>query len=401
MSVPPPLRVPTADELRAVFDASKALTIGLEEELMVLDPGSLDLAPIAEQVLERMAGDARFKRELPAAQIEIVTPPARSVPQAIEALATARRALAETSGDLARFAAAGTHPFAGPDGVLNRHERYRHTLTEYGPVARRQLVFALQVHVAVGGAERSLAVYNALRSHLPELAALAANAPFHAGRDSGLASARPKIAETLPRQGIPPAIESWESFAGALRWGAASGSVPEPRLWWWELRPHTAFGTLEIRVPDAQVTVREAGAVAAVAHSLVAWLAARHDAGEVLPVHPTWRLEENRWSACRHGVHGRLSDPDSGRTEPTAERLGRLLDDLEPIALELGCASELAHGRALAHENGSDRQRAQHHEGDPTALTRWLADRFTEGTGDPDGLHGPAVPRPASSRESS
>src|SRR5213075_2861884 len=134
----------------------------------------------------------------------------------------------------------------------------------------------LQVHVAPGDAERTLAVYNALRGHLPELAALAANAPFHAGRDTGFASVRPLIGGLLPRQGVPPAIPSWEAFAETLRWGRVAGAVPEPRRWWWELRPHLAFGTLELRVPDAQTTVADAAAVAAFVHALVARLGERH-----------------------------------------------------------------------------------------------------------------------------
>ena len=145
-------------------------------------------------------------------------------------------------------------------------------------MARRQLVCALQVHVAVGGADRTLAVYNALREHLPELAALAANAPFHAGADTGLASIRPKISEGLPRQGIPPAFASWEELAAELRWGRTAGALPELALWWWELRPHLSHGTLELRVPDAQTTIAEAAAVAAVGQALVVRLAERHDA---------------------------------------------------------------------------------------------------------------------------
>ena len=147
-------------------------------------------------------------------------PPVRTVPEAVAELAAARRALAARRGAVRRgSAAAGVHPFAAPLGELNAGERYDLTAGEYGDIARRQLVCALQVHVAVGGADRALAVYNALRSYLPDVAALAANAPFHGGRDTGLASVRPKICEQLPRQGIPPAIACWEAFADALRLG--------------------------------------------------------------------------------------------------------------------------------------------------------------------------------------
>ena len=269
----------TAAALRDAFDAPEPLTVGLEEELMLLDPESLELAPRAAEVLDRLDGDTRFKPELPAAHLEIVTPPLPDVGAAITTLAGGRRRLQEAAEGLVRPAGAGVHPFSPAEGPLNEGERYDRIRAEYGRVAERQLVCALQVHVALGGADRTLAVYNALRGYLPELAALAANAPIFQSRDTGLASVRPKISETLPRQGVPPPIESWEAFAEELGWGAASGAVPEPGLWWWELRPHPVFGTLELRVPDTQTTLAEAEGVAGFAHALVGRLAERHDAG--------------------------------------------------------------------------------------------------------------------------
>src|SRR6185503_11122575 len=126
--------------------------------------------------------------------------------------------------------------------------------------------------VAIRGADRALAVHDALRSFLPELGALAANAPLYGGQDTGLASARPPVSALLPRQGIPPALGSWAAYAEALR------VVRDASRWWWELRPHPVHGTLEIRVPDAQATVADAAGVAAVGHTLAVWLAERHDA---------------------------------------------------------------------------------------------------------------------------
>ena len=235
---------------------------------MLLDPETLDLTGVAAQILR---GGGRVKLELPAAQLEVATAPAASVDDAIAELAAGRRELAEMAAGVARPAAAGVHPFAAPIGALNAGERYDAILADYGDVARSQQVCALQVHVALGSADATLAVYNALRGHLPELAALAANAPFHAGRDTGLASVRPLIGGLLPRQGVPPVIPSWEAFAEMLGW------LKDPRQWWWELRPHPAFGTLELRVCDAQTTVAEAAAVASFAHALVAWLAERFE----------------------------------------------------------------------------------------------------------------------------
>lgn len=365
---------PTADALRAGFERPGSPSIGLEEELMLLDPETLDLAPVAAHALERVSGDPRFKLELPAAQVEIVTPPCASVPAAADALAAARARLAAALDGTVRLAGAGVHPFASGRGQLNAHERYEAMEREYGEVARRQLVFGLHVHVGLGGPDRALAVYNALRSHLPELAALAANAPFYEGRDSGLQSVRPKLSGLLPRQGIPPAFDSWETFARALAWGAA-GRFP-PRQWWWEARLHPVHGTLEVRVPDTQSTVGDTAAVAAVVHALVHRLAAAHDAGEVLPAEPSWKIDENRWSACRHGLGGEMADLRTGRLEPTRERLERLLDDLAASAAELDCTRGLDAARRLLRGNGAEAQRAVAVERGVRGMTAWLADAF-------------------------
>ena len=369
--------LPDARELRRRFDAAIPFTVGIEEEVMLLDPRSGELSPCAEALLARLDGDERFKPELPAAQLEIATAPAASAAEAVAQLAAARRDLAAAADGLARPAVAAVHPFSAVEGELSRGPRYDELLAEYGAVARRQLVAALQVHVAVGGAARTLAVYGALRSYLPELAALAANAPFHDGRDSGFASVRPTLAGQLPRQGVPPPLESWEQFATELRWGAAAGAPPP--TWWWELRPHIAFGTLELRVPDAQTTVAEAGVVVALAQALVATLAARHDAGVPLPVSPSWRIAHNRWAALRHGLDGTLADLDSGEPVPTRARLAALLEEVAPAAERLGSGPLLAHAAASLEANGALRQRVVAAERGITGadgLVGWLAERF-------------------------
>jgi carboxylate-amine ligase len=268
---------------------------------------------------------------------------------------------------------AAVHPWAASLGVLNEGGRYDAIATEYGSMARRQLVASLQVHVAVGGAERSLAVYNALRCYLPELTALAANGPFYEGIDTGLATVRPGICVLLPRQGVPPALTSWEEFAGALRW------LPDASRWWWELRPHPLYGTLELRVPDAQTTLGEAAGLISFVQALVASLAERHDAGDPLPGAPTWRINENRWSALRHGVEGNLVDLASGRRVATRERLAALADEVEPVARRLGSSELLSQTRASIARNGAIRQREAATDAGIRGLPAWLADRFIYG----------------------
>jgi glutamate---cysteine ligase / carboxylate-amine ligase len=318
---------------------------------MLLDTETLDLAPRATEVLEALAGDPRFKLEMPAAQFEIVTAPHATLAAAERELAEGRRALVGALPADLRAAGAGGHPFASGLGPLNRAERYDAIGAEYASVANRQLVFGLHVHIAIAGADRALAVYNALRSHLPDLAALAANAPFYEGRDSGLASVRSRISGLLPRQGVPPALDSFETYADALRWCGFA----DPRQWWWELRLHPVYGTVEVRVPDTQSTVADTAAVATVVEALVRDLAARHDAGEPLPAHESWRIDHNRWAACRHGIDAVMTDPASGAREPVRERLARL----GAPALD-GAARQ----RAIAAERGS------------RGLVDWLAAEF-------------------------
>jgi carboxylate-amine ligase len=367
-----------APSLRAVFDVPRAATIGIEEELMLLHPRSLDLEPSSETALAALAGDTRFKPELIAAQIETVTPPRRTVGDAAQVLREARRDLAAALEGRALVAGAGVHPFAAALGELHGATRYAELASEYASVARRQLVFGLHVHVAVGDADIAVAVHDALRSYLPDLAGLAANAPFHEGRDSGLASVRPTIAAMLPRQGVPPALGSWEAFERALGWGEEAGVLPAKRRWWWELRLHPTFGTIEVRVADTQTTVDETAAYAAVVHALVAWLAERAQVGEALPVAPTWRIAENRWRAARAGLDASFADLVTGAREPLRARLERLFDELAPVAARLGCAGELEHARALAAgPGGAARQRAEAAaRGGLDGLTSWLAGRL-------------------------
>ncbi len=370
-------------DIAAAFDAAQEVTVGVEEELMLLAPGDLDLAPKAPNVLARVDGDDRFKLELPASQIESVTTPCQTVGEIRGQLSRARVDLVEACDGLVELAAAGVHPTAAPAGALNRNERYDAAAERYGErVLGRQLVFALQVHVAPGSADTALAAYNALRSYLPEIAGLAANAPFFGGRDTGLASVRPSIGLLLPRQGVPPVIESWDEFAAALEWGAR-GDTFDRAAWWWELRPHVTHGTLELRVPDAQTTVDDAAAIAALGHCLVAWLVERHREGEQLPVAPSWRIAENRWLAARDGAEAQLVDLESGEQFWLSERIASLVEELAPVAARLGCSDELGRVDALARRNGAVCQREIAAERGIEGVVGWLRDEFLVGCGEP------------------
>lgn len=363
--------VPTDPEIvRSIFDSAPELTIGIEEEVLLLDPATHRLRPEAAAVTAR-AADPAIKAELPASQVELVTRPHPDLDGSLDDLRRARRRLVEVCGDEIRPAAAAVHPFESI-GAVSEAAHHRVVVDRHGEIARRQIVGALQIHVAVGSADRSLAVYNALRSHLPDLAALGAAAPFHEGRDVGLASVRPLVAGQLPRQGIPPAFTDWDHFAAEMAWGRAAGALPSFGSWWWELRPHVGFGTLEIRVPDAQPSLDAVDAVVRVAYGLVADLADRHRGGRPLPLAPTWRIEENRWRALRDGVHGELLDLDTGDVVPTARRLHRLFDRIEEHV-----PGGLDSARRLVARPTVDQLRRVGCEG----ASAYLADRFPPDAG--------------------
>jgi carboxylate-amine ligase len=364
----------SAAGLRDAFSNPGRFSLGAEEELMLLDPVTLDVAPRSEHVLSRLAGDGKFHRELLAAQLEIVTPVLQSAPEIARCLASARRQLVDALHGEVLIAGSGVHPGATQPAVVSASARYAAQEREYRwAVTGCGQTFGLHIHVAVPGPDRALAVYNALRSYLPELIALGANAPIYQGRDTGLCSVRPKLTEAFSRAGVPPSFASWDDFLTLIEWGRRSGSFPDHSHLWWDLRPHPTYGTLEIRVPDAQTRSEDAGAIAGVVQALAVHLAARFDAGETLPVHSSLLITENRWRALRHGLRGWLADLDTGDVRPTRLRLLGLLEELREAAASVGAEDALAHARTLAAGNGAERQRyVAAREGLP-GLLAWLA----------------------------
>jgi glutamate---cysteine ligase / carboxylate-amine ligase len=335
-----------AGDLRALFDRADEFTVGVEEELLIVDPVSFELVAAAPRLLAEVLDDDRFRAELSPAQIEIVSPVCTSPADAVRAILAGRREASAALAGEARLAGLATHPFAEPWSGISPGPRFELIELRFRWAARQGgLAAGLHVHVAVPGADTLLAVYNALRGYMPELAALAAAAPFFAGRDTGLASIRPKLADALPNQGVAPAFAGWGGYASLLSWGRRTGSFPDHTKLWWECRLHPGFGTIEMRVPDAQSAAADVETVATVAWALARWLAERYARGEPLPAHPAWAITENRWRAAADGVEGELVDLDLMRPVATRARIRDLLSRIGPHAG--GRAAEHAVERAL------------------------------------------------------
>jgi len=354
--------------LRARFDGAASFTVGAEDELLLVDADTLRPSPAGERALTLADGDPRVTGELRASQVEAVTPVCVSAADVARELASVRRLLAlGLARDGVLVVGAGTHPLALAPGPLARTHRSRTLARQHPWAAANVLTCGLHVHVAVGGADRALAVHDALRSYLPELIALGANAPYHRGEDSGLATVRPKLNGAWPRGGVPPAFRSWRDFSEFVVWGRDGGAFADCSHHWWDLRLNTDHGTIEVRAADTQLRVADAAAVVALVQCLVFELAARHDAGEPLPVAPCERIAENVYLAMRDGVAGSLIDLESGARVRTADRLHVLAERLMPAAVELGCDAELCgiaplllagggagHQRRLARHVGID-----------------------------------------------
>jgi glutamate---cysteine ligase / carboxylate-amine ligase len=361
-------------DLRERFDSIAPFTIGAEEEFMLVDPETLGLLPVAKRALAVAEGDPRVRGEFRASQLESVTPICVTVSEVERELASVRDLLASSLGDSAWLVASGTHPTANHPGAVSHGLRYREMAESNPWAARHMLTCGLHVHVAVGGVERTLAVYNALRSYLPEIIALGANAPIYRDEDSGLATVRPKLNGFKPRTGLPPAFASWEELTEFTSWARKGGEVPDESHHWWDIRLNTRHATLEVRAADTQTRVKDAATIAALVQSLVVELANRYDAGEVLPVARDERIKENMWLATRNGLNGWLIDLETGQRIPTIDRLQELADSLFDSARSVGCEDELGTIAALAADGGgATRQRKAYERGGAEGLIVELA----------------------------
>jgi glutamate---cysteine ligase / carboxylate-amine ligase len=370
-------RTPRA--FRASYDkAIVPFTVGLEEELMLVDSATGRLVACVDDVLAHVDGDERFRAELRATQIELVTRPYLSAEDVGRELATARLDLAGQLGNEIALLGCGTHPTASAPGRITEGDRYRAIARDNPWAARWMLTCGLHVHVAVSGGDRALAVFNALRSFLPELAALGANSPYWGRHHTRIASTRLQLNRSLLRHGVPPAFESWHAYADLVAWGCTSGTMPDPSYHWWDLRLNPGLGTIEVHVADTQTEVGETVAVVALVQTLAAWLGGRFDAGERLPRHDCARIGESLWLGLRVDSPSELADLDTGVREPTTDRISRLVDALEPTAERLGTGDQLARLPALATTRGADRQEAVARERGLDELVGWLTRRTVD-----------------------
>jgi glutamate---cysteine ligase / carboxylate-amine ligase len=341
------------------FAGATDLTVGIEEEFAILDPGTLDLVPRFEELRDAAAaGDPLLSEaiagELISSEIEIRSGRGEDISDALARQREVRQRLFSLAAARGlALGATGTHPWADYRRQPNIDtEHYRRVVDGLQYVARRNNTFSMHVHVGVRGADRAVRVCDRLRPVLPLLLAISANSPYVDGLDAGLHSARSQtFTKSFPRCGIPDAFGTWPAFAEYVDFLIRTNSIVEYTQVWWSVRPHFTFGTVEVRICDAQATAHEAEALTALIVACVAQ-AARDEDERVPFADPAPRLvEENFWRAIRHGQDGRLIDLDHAREFPAAEAADRLLQWTAPVRGELGIEP------AFPALNGAQRQR--------------------------------------------
>src|SRR5215211_3101334 len=364
---------------RDAYENGTDFTLAVEEEFAILDPESLELTNRFEDLQQASRGtvlEEHLVGELIASEVEVRTGRCESFADAA-ALVEERRAQlhehAEPHG--VALAAVGTHPWSRWQDqriIDTPHYRANDELLRY--VVWRNNSFGLHVHIGIRGADRAVAVCNAMRNYLPELLALSASSPFVEGVDTGLHSARTQIfTRMFPRCGVPDAFDNWSAYEDYVRMLYATKSITEHTQVWWSVRPHLAFPTVEVRICDAQPTVGEAQGLAGLIYALAARLAHAIDEGEPIEHLPHRLIEENFWRAIRWGLSGDFIDFARGETEPTRGRLERLIEWVLPIADELGVTPWLA----VPEANAAERQKARLASG--ASLREVYSEQVSEG----------------------
>jgi carboxylate-amine ligase len=362
------------------FGSSSPFTVGVEEELFLVDPTTREIARVTDAVLARLP---RFTRgrvlgEMCDGVVELVTPVCRDAGEVVRHLGALRAAVA--SSGAAALMGAGVHPGAAYGDVAHRPGRhYAAVAADTGSLLRQTTYCGLHVHVGMPDPETAVAAFNGMRKWVPVLQAISANSPFWYGRDSGLASSRAVVCHSVPRTRLPGAFRDWAHYQRTVQELVVAGELDGVGSIWWDVRLHPGHGTLEVRLADAQSSLADVEGLTALIHGLV-----QHEALVADPVHPDRELlDEATFRAIRDGLDARLSL--NGTMRHVQDLAARAVAVAFPYAARAGCADALDHvERVLVTGNGAVRQRAAFADGGLPAVLRRLVDETAGAVGASD-----------------
>ncbi|MCB9365855.1 MAG: glutamate--cysteine ligase [Calditrichaeota bacterium] len=344
-----------------IFNGSPDPTLGVECELLLIDPKTWQVVNRVPELLEVLGDVDWAKPELLQCIVEVITSPCRTVAEVKRELADKFRkveAAANQLGLTTTFVA--THPTAlWNEMTITENQRYMTLVNKMQWPARRAMIMGLHVHVGVKTAEKAIAIFNALTTFLPHLLALSAASPYFMGEETGLASCRIKVFEAMPTAGLPQRMLNWAEFQRFMKTLIHAGAIQSIQEIWWDVRPHPKFGTIEIRICDGTPDLDDVLALVAMSQCLVCYLEELYDSGEELPIHKYWFIRENKWRATRWGLDADIVHSDDGTTRNMREDLEKLVRALTPFAVQQNCLDELKHVMNIVDRGGSyDRQRA-------------------------------------------
>ncbi|HEY4811088.1 MAG TPA: YbdK family carboxylate-amine ligase [Solirubrobacteraceae bacterium] len=346
------------DRAVETFALATDLTVGVEEEFSILDPRTLELTPRFEQLRDAAQADPQLREgiagELISSEIEVISGVGSDLHDALARQRERRRRMfALANSESVALGATGTHPWADyREQPIIDTEHYRRVADGLKYVAWRNNTFSLHVHVGVRDIDRAIRAVDRLRPILPLLLAVSANSPFLDGRDSGLHSARTQsFTKSFPRCGVPDAFGGWAAYRQYIEFLRRTNSIVEFTQVWWSVRPHFSFGTVEVRICDAQASARESEALAGLMVACIAQAVRDVDEGVPFVDPPARLIEENMWRAIRYGLDGQLIDLERAREYPAREAIERLLAWTAPVR------AELAIDPSFPERNGAQRQR--------------------------------------------
>ncbi len=329
--------------MNIVFNGSEQPTLGVEIEVQVVDEaGALATDTAATKILAEL--DPKwFKHELLECCVEVITDVCPTVGAVREDIGGKLAQLIDVAeGQGYRIMCTGTHPFsAWADQTVSPDPRYHRLIDNCQWTARRLLIFGIHTHVGVKSGEEAIAIGNSLGTFIPHFLALSSSSPYWQGRDTGLASIRSKIFESLPTAGLPYVMDNWGQFQRFMRTLIGAGTIRSIREVWWDIRPHPGFGTLELRICDGIPTMDELCAIVALSQSLVVWLGERYEAGLEIPRHQAWTIRDNKWRAARYGLDADIIRDEEGNVISLRRSISDLVERLEATAERLGCLEDL------------------------------------------------------------
>ncbi|BCW67920.1 putative glutamate--cysteine ligase 2 [Arthrobacter sp. NicSoilB4] len=376
------------------FASSRQSTLGVEWELALVDAETGELASVAKEVLRGVAAKhpelneddehPHIKQELLLNTVELVTGICNTVAEAKADLSSSLAAVRDVTDPMGvEVFCAGSHPFSPPQlQPVTDKERYAKLIDRTQWWGRQMVIYGVHVHVGLDSRDKVLPVLDGLVNYFPQFQALSASSPFWGGEDTGYASHRALMFQQLPTAGLPFQFATWEDFESYAQDMFTTGVIDSLSEIRWDIRPVPHFGTIEMRICDGLATLEEVGAIAALTQCLVDEFSTTLDNGGTIPTMPPWHVQENKWRAARYGLDAIIILDAAGNEQLVTDHIRETVARLEPVAVKLGCAAELADVLKIIERGaGYQRQRrvAEEHGGDLRAVVLDLVQQMRKG----------------------